>query len=258
MTLKKSSYLLLAIALLAVSCSGSKEAKNETEQREKTYIERYDDALAAFEKKQYYNCIEDFTFVIFNAPGSDIADDAQFYLAESQYGLGEYLVAINEFQQLLSRWPQSDLTEKTRYRLAECYFALTPHYTRDQSYGEKAIAAFQNFIDEYPFSTYRQEAENNIREIRLGMARKIQSSAQVYMVLKEWNAALITLQEIQDSYFDTEILSEALLDMAECHVNLQEYDKAMEYLAKISAENFEESNSLRYNRLLKEASTGLK
>lgn len=256
MKFRSSVFIALMLTLILSSCSGSKEAQEEV-QREKTYIERYDDALVSFEKKQYFNCIDDFTFVIFNAPGSDIADDAQFYLAESQYGLGEYLLAINEFQQLLSRWPQSELYETTRYRLAECYYALTPHYTRDQSYGLKAIEYYQDFIDEYPGSQYRSESEERIGQLRLGLAKKIQSAAQVYIVLREWQAALITLQEILDSYFDTEIIYDTYLDMAECHLNLEEYDMALEYLAKTATHEFEEKNSLRYKKLLKDAKTGL-
>lgn len=257
MKLRSTVFAALMVTLILSSCSGSKEAQKEEPQQEKTYIERYDDALVSFDKKQYFNCIEDFTFVIFNAPGSDIADDAQFYLAESQYGLGEYILAINEFQQLLSRWPSSNLYETTRYRLAECYYALTPHYTRDQSYGLKAIESYQNFISEYPASQYRSEAETRIDQLRLGLAKKIQNAAQVYIVLREWPAALITLQEILDTYFDTEIIYDTYLDMAECHINLEEFDMAMEYLAKVKAHEFEEKNSLRYKKLLKDAKTGL-
>ena len=243
--------ILLSLIILLSGCAGSKEAKSTEPPKEKTYIERFDDAVAAFEAKKYYKSIEDFTFVVFNAPGSDIADDAQFYLASANFEMKEYLVAIDEYQQLLRRWPASDLYEETRFKIAECYFNQSPGYQRDQQYIDKAIAAYQDFIDEYPFSEHRPEAEMRIKELHLGLASKIYEAGNLYMVLREWKAAIITLQEIVDTYYDTPLLQDAYLDIAISHSKLEQREEMIKALAKIDKDQLNTSKLLQYNNLMK-------
>ncbi len=242
---------ILVIGLLVGSCSGSKEAKNEEPKRERTYIERYEDAVKLFEEKKYYKGLEDFSYVVFNAPGSDIADDAQFYLASSHYEMKEYLIAIDEYQQLLRRWPASDLYEETRFKIAECYYQQSPGYQRDQQYILKAIKAYQDFIDEYPFSERRTNAEARIRELRTGLATKIYEAGELYMILREWNAAIITFQEIIDTYYDTDILNDTYLEIASCYSKLMQRENMIIMLDKVDGEKLSTSNKLQYDKLMK-------
>ena len=54
--MKRNILFTLALSSLVLfsSCSSSKQTKKEAEDpKEKTYIERYEDALIAFEKKKY-------------------------------------------------------------------------------------------------------------------------------------------------------------------------------------------------------------
>ncbi len=251
----KKHYLLLSIILtisiILSGCSGSKANKKEDIQRERTYIERYEDAIVSFEAKKYYKCIEDFTFVVFNAPGSDIADDAQFYVASCHFEMKEYLLAINEYQQLLRRWPHSDLHEETQFKIAECYYEQSPGYQRDQGHILKAILAYQDFIEEYPLSNYREDSENRIGELRLGLAKKIHEAGQLYMVLREWNAAIITFEEIIESYYDTRILNDTYLDIASCYSKLSQREEMIQVLDKINVDALSTKNILTYNKLLK-------
>ncbi|MCF7832575.1 MAG: outer membrane protein assembly factor BamD [Candidatus Marinimicrobia bacterium] len=243
-----SSFLV--ITLIISGCSGSKEAKNDEPKAERTYIERYEDAVKAFETKKYYQGLEDFTYVVFNAPGSDIADDAQFYLASSHYEMKEYLVAIDEYQQLLRRWPKSDLYEETRFKIAECYYKQSPGYQRDQQYIFKAISAYQDFIDEYPFSEQRPDAEKRILELRTGLGTKVFEAGELYMILREWNAAIITFQEILDTYYDTSIINDTYLDIATCYSKLQQREEMIAILNKVDNSKLSTKNQLQYKKLM--------
>lgn len=242
--------LLLAISVIFSSCSGSKEAKSDEPKQERTYIERFEDAVEAFESKKYFKGIEDFSYVVFNAPGSDIADDSQFYLASSHFEMKEYIVAIDEYQQLLRRWPESDLYEEARFKIAECYYEQSPGYQRDKEYILKAINAYQNFIDEYPFSERRGKAEERIKELRTGLARKVYEAGELYMVLREWKAAIITFQEILDSYYDTELLNDTYLKMAACHAKLEERQKMITLLDLVDKDKLSAKDVLQYNKLM--------
>ncbi len=250
----KRNIITLSLTLLVLlsSCSSSKEGANKGEApREKTYLERFEDGVTAFENKKYYQSLEDFNFVVFNAPGSDIGDDAQFYLASSHFKMKEYIVAIDEFQSLLRRWPESDLYEETRFNIAECYFNNSPGYQRDQSSIDKAILAYQDFIDEYPFSERRELAETRIKDLRTGLAKKIYEAGNLYMVLREWNAAIVTFQEILDSYYDTNIINETYLDIATCNSKLLNREEMIAALSKVDKDELSATKLLIFNNLMK-------
>lgn len=252
--MKRNILFTLALSSLVLfsSCSSSKQTKKEAEDpKEKTYIERYEDALIAFEKKKYYKSIEDFNYVVFNAPGSDIADNAQFYLASANFEMKEYLVAIQEFQSLLRRWPASDLYEEARFKIAECYFNHSPGYQRDQQSIDKAILSYQDFIDEYPFSDKRPMAEARIKELRTGLATKIYEAGNLYMVLREWNAAIVTFQEIIDLYYDTNIINDTYLDISTCQSKLNKREEMIQALTKVDKNKLNTKQLLHYNSLMK-------
>jgi len=244
------SFALITMVLIS-GCSGSKEAATEEPKRELTYIERYENGLKSFEEKKYYKGLEDFNFVVFNAPGSDIADDAQFYLASSHFEMKEYIIAIDEYRQLLRRWPKSDLYEETRFKIAECYYKQSPGYQRDTQYILKAINAYQDFIDEYPFSEQRPMAESRIRELRSGLAKKVFEAGELYMVLREWNAAIITFQEMLDSYYESDLVNVTHLNMAECYSKLEQREDMIMSLNNVDPTLLSTRNSLKYNKLMK-------
>lgn len=250
--MKKTDLLIFTIilALLLSGCSGSKETATAEPKRELTYIERFDNAVIAFEEKKYYKSLEDFNYVVFNAPGSDIADDAQFYLASAHFEMKEYLVAIDEYQQLLRRWPKSDLYEETRFKIAECYYNQSPGYQRDQQYILKAIRSYQDFIDEYPFSDQRDLAESRIKELRTGLAKKVYEAGELYIILREWDAALITFQEVLDTYYDTDLVNDTYLQMSRCYAKLEQREDLIKMLNQVDAGLLSTRNLLTYNKLM--------
>lgn len=250
--MKKTHLLLLSLFITAFAisgCSGGKAAAGKKNDIEKNYIERYEDGLQAFEDKKYYKSIEDFTFVVFNAPGSDIADNAQFHLAGAHFAMKEYLLALDQYQQLLRRWPESDLYEETRFKIAECYYLLSPGYQRDEEYIHKAINAYQNFIETYPLSAYREKAEERIRELRTGLAKKSYEAGELYMVLHEWNAAIITFEEIINSYYDTSLLNPSYLKMAECYYMQGNTEMSVQMLNKVNPDKLKQQDKRKYKKL---------
>ncbi|MBW6458569.1 MAG: hypothetical protein K0B52_05330, partial [FCB group bacterium] len=55
----------LIILLFTASCSSTEGTRKKTDAGERTYLERYEDALAAYEAKKYYSALDDFSFVVF-------------------------------------------------------------------------------------------------------------------------------------------------------------------------------------------------
>ena len=194
-----------------------------------TASEQFDIAKTELDKKHYLSAIEDFQKVIFNYPGSNIIDTAQYFLAMAYYENEDYELAGVEFSRLSSNYPRSEYVDDAQYMAGVCYFKNTPaHYGLDQEDLKKAITAMEDFIVENPDSPLIEDARRVILEARTRMARKDYESAYLYFKLEDFKAAEIYFQLVIDDYTDTEYGARALFNMAEISYKQKKYPEALE------------------------------
>lgn len=243
--MKSKYYILILVIILLFGCSNRKSVKMDS------FRVRYEKGMELVKKEKYFQAVDHFTYVVYNSPGSEIADNAQFYLAESHYFLDEYLIAIDEYIRLIRRWPASSFTDQAKYKIGKAYEKLSPIYERDQTYTVKAIDAYQSFVDEYPESKYRAKAETSIEKLRYKLAKKVFDAGKLYMVLREWKAATITFQEIINNYYDTKLLDNTYLEVASCYNKMNDKSNMIKTLNEIDPKKITSTqNKIRYNNLL--------
>jgi outer membrane protein assembly factor BamD len=224
----KSKFLMLSggailCGILLLSC-GKHIARIAPTARE-----QFDIAKIDFDKKHYLPAIEGFQKVIFNYPGSNLIDTAQYFLALSYFENEEYELAGVEFSRLVSNYPRSEYVDDAQYMAGVCYFKNTPsHYGLDQEDSKKAIAAMEDFIVENPDSPLIDEARKVILEARTRLARKDYENAYLYFKLEDFKAAEIYFQLVIDNYTDTEYGAKALFKVAEIYYKQKKYPEALE------------------------------
>ena len=123
----------------------------------------------------------------------------------------------------------SPYVERARYRICESYVTLSPKYFRDQTYSEKAIEKLQEFIDDYPNSDNREEAQKNIKILRNKLSRKIYDTGILYIKMEEYKSALIAFKQVADLYYDTDYNELAHMKTIACYIYRDEYDEARKY-----------------------------
>ena len=141
----------------------------------------------------------------------------------------EYLLAIEEYDKLIRRMQFSPYIENARYRICESYVLLSPKYFHEQTFTEKALMKLQEYIDDYPDSPKRVEAQNAIISIRNKLSRKVYESGILYMKLEEYKAALLSFDRIIELYYDTDFHGFAHMQIIACHIHQKNLDKANEY-----------------------------
>ena len=82
--------LLLSLFFISVfliwNCAGNKPKPDWTAEQ------YYKFAKKKFDKKDYFEAVNEFTVVVLRFAGSGVADSAQYYLAKSHYHMKEYLI----------------------------------------------------------------------------------------------------------------------------------------------------------------------
>lgn len=198
---------------------------------------RFERGMAFYDDGKYERAIEEFRFVTFNAPGSEYGDDAQLYLAECHFALREYILAVSEYERLQRMQPDSPLLPEAAFKRAESYRMLSPKYSLDQEYTHKSIEAYQEFIEDYPDSERREEAQRNIDKARFKLARKQFENGRLYKKMGVCASAIIYLEQLLDLYYDSRYAAPGRWLIAECHVELDQIEEAVRVLRTIIERN---------------------
>lgn len=129
-----------------------------------------------YETRDYYTANYQFERFVSAYPQSEKVEEAAFYAAKSYYHLSpryskeqkETIEALDKLQAFINTYPESEFLpeansmvkeldyklEKKAFSIAQQYNKIGP-YTRDY---QAAIKAFDNFLLNYPGSTYREQA----------------------------------------------------------------------------------------------------
>lgn len=226
--------VLLMFSISLYSCSSSDKSDINTDDPQRAY----DIAKRNYDKKDYQQAIQDFSYIKVRFSGSKIVDKAQYYLAMSHYKREEYILAAYEFDYLLKNYPTSEFSEQARFDMAMCYYNLSPTYDLDQTYTRYAITSFQLFLELYPNSSKAPEAEAKIFALRNKLAQKTFMSAEVYKKLDDYKAAIIYYDQVLKEYFETDYADDALYEKIVILADRKKYADAREEI-----ERFEEKFS---------------
>ena len=217
--------LLISLSLLwFVGCAGN------VPRDERDFSFQFEEAKSLFDKKKYIRSQEEFQLLVVKASHTEIGDDALFYLGESYFLNKEYPMAISQYERLIRRFEFSSFIEKARWRICEGYVAESPKYYHDQSNTNRALEKIQEFLDDYPHSQYNEEAQNTISELRNKLGMKMYEIGVLYIKLRAFDSAIISFNNMLDTYYDTPSAGLAHVGIIKCHSKMLEVDKAVEYL----------------------------
>ena len=90
--------------------------------------------------------------------------------------------------------------EEAEFLHAKSLFRDSPEYELDQTNTIAALEAIQEFLNRYPESTYRPEAENMSQELQKKLENKAFESAKLYYQLRYNQAATVALGNFQQQY----------------------------------------------------------
>ena len=178
------------------------------------------------DQEKFVKAQDEFKFILSRGTGTDYGDDAQFFLAESYFLNQEYILSIQEYENLTRKMAFSPYFEKSRFRICEAYRIESPNYYNDQSYTEKALERYREFLDDFPESEHSQIVTESMDVLRNKLAKKIFETGVLYMKMDEFEPARMSFSAVIDQYYDTDIMEQVHFEVIKSYFNEGNIQKA--------------------------------
>jgi outer membrane protein assembly factor BamD len=147
---------------------------------DKDYDYLYEAAKEYYVAGQYSQAITLLNDVITILKGSDRGEESVFMLAMSYLKEKDYAIAAQSFQQYYTSYPRGVYTERARFYAGKALWISTPESQLDQADTFKAIQELQLFLEFFPNSIYRAEAEKIIFDAQDKLVEKEYDAAKLY------------------------------------------------------------------------------
>lgn len=117
--------------------------------------ELFNRAYADYSRGQYDLALPGFAAALAADPGGPLADDAQYWLGETQYALGRYPEAAVAFDKVISGWPKGDKVAGARLKKGYALF--------EGKHQAEAMVEFERVIKDFPNSQEARLARDFLR-----------------------------------------------------------------------------------------------
>jgi outer membrane protein assembly factor BamD len=189
--------------------------------------DQYQLAMERFEDEKYEQAQLEYQKLIWNYPGSDLVDDAQYHLAECHRLLEDYPTAVVEYSRLVRSYSQSPFAPTAHYKLALCYYQQSLPSHLDQDFTHMAIHELNTFLEEHPGHEDAPEARKLLLEARTKLAKKEYENARLYYKMDAYDSAIIYIEELLEEYPDTKWAPDAHYLIGECYREQGNRDDAL-------------------------------
>lgn len=204
---KNFSLIAILICLILTSCASHKHNKllksNDNDAK-------YEAAVKAYEKKDYFHATQLFENLLLFYRGRDKAESVNLYYAKSLLGSGDYYSAGYQFENFVKWFPYSKDAEEALYQAAFCKYLESPKYSLDQTLTKESLKDFQSYIEKYPRSTRLQDANKIMDELRGKLIRKDYETAYNYYKTGNYQSAQFALKNFLNDYPDATYREEAM------------------------------------------------
>lgn len=191
---------LFVAATAAVSCNTELRRIEKSKDYEAKLA--YADKLYAKKKYMTAQTLYESLFQVYK--GTDKYEPMYYNYCYCSYKMKDYVQAGFYFKNYLDNFPNSPRATEMDYMQAYCYYKQSPKVALDQTNTQKAIAAMQTFINNYPTSDKVPEANLVIELSRRKLEKKEYNNAELYYNLGHYQAAAITFKSLMRNFPDSD------------------------------------------------------
>ncbi len=199
------------VGFLFTSCSEYQKVFNKG-----TVEQQYAMATKMYEAKKYSKALDLFEKITPTYRGKPQMERIQFMVAQSNFNTKNYDLAGYYYQRFTENYPKSSKKEEAAFLSAYSYKLASPVFSLEPKDTNKALEAFQSFIDTYPDSKRLTEANTYYQEINYKLQKKAFEIAKVYYTTADYDparnyqAAIVSFDNLLEDYLGSDFKEEAL------------------------------------------------
>jgi outer membrane protein assembly factor BamD len=173
--MKKNIVLLLLSIVVLSSCGGYNNLLKSTD-----YDYKYEAAKSYFTEGKYSRSVTLLNELITILKGTDKGEESLYMLGMSYFHQKDYQTASQSFITYYNTYPRGEYTEEARFFAGKSYYLDTAEPRLDQTNTYSAIQQLQLFMEFYPQSRRRSEAQKMIFELQDKLVLKELYTARLY------------------------------------------------------------------------------
>ena len=177
------------------------------------YEYQYEAAKSYFGKGQHSKAAVILEELISILKGTEYGEESLYMLAMTYYNQGDFISAAHYFNTYYTTYPRGTYTELARLFSGKSLYMDTPEPRLDQTSTYRAIQELQMFIEYFPSSNRREQAQNMIFELQDKLVEKEYLAAKLYYNLGSYTgnsvrsstgnnylAAIVTAENVLKDY----------------------------------------------------------
>jgi len=141
---------------------------------------KFDYAKKYFEEGKYSRTATLLEDVVKMTRTTSRGEEALYLLAQSYYKMKDYSTAAEYFKTYYTTYPKGDYAELSRFYSAYGLYLDSPDPRLDQTDTYKAMQQFQDYIELYPQSERKNDAQNALFELQEKLALKELLAVRLY------------------------------------------------------------------------------
>ncbi|MCE9572050.1 MAG: outer membrane protein assembly factor BamD [Deltaproteobacteria bacterium] len=211
----------------------------------------YDKGVEQLAASHWTTAAKYFSFIKSRFPYSKFAVLAELRLADAEMGAEEYLEAIDSYKLFAKFHPTHEQVADgyVSYRIGLAYFKqlpgdfwlLPPSFEKDQSPVEDAGEEMRRFVQKFPDSPYRKQADKILSEVGKRLAAHEWYVARYYWTRGKPMGTVLRLRRLLERFGGVGYDEEALWLLGRAYAKVQMPDRAREAWGQL-VEKFPESS----------------
>lgn len=173
--MKKYLVIVVSVVLLSSCATEFNRVYKSTD-----YDYRYEFAKQRFAEGKYGQATTLLQEMVTIQKGTDNAEECLYMLAMAQYSDKDYESSAQTFRKYYATYPKGQFSEQASYYVGQSLYMSAPEPRLDQTPTIGAINAYQDFIDLFPESRLRANAQAKMFELQDKLVTKEYLSARLY------------------------------------------------------------------------------
>lgn len=205
--MKRLLFLLACAATLLSGCASGFNRVYKSQDSEY----KYEYAKECFARGQFTRAVTLLQELVTITKGTDNGEECLYMLGMAEYCSGDYESASATFKKYFSSYPKGIYAEQASFYVGQSLYESAPEPRLDQSPTVGAINAYQQFLDYYPGSSLRKQAQDKLFSLQDKLVLKEYLSAKLYYNLGDYfgnctnggsnyEACIITAQNALKTY----------------------------------------------------------